>query len=175
MNQKADVPVRGHRKARLNCLAGRGQNATVIFKWAFTPHLTKVAQKNLRAPVEFCLLPATILAAQPAMLWQDRAVQNPKPIAIAFQFWPESVGSNPIPIVGSGPPALAASTVAGHAIGELAVRPSYGDFFSCSGIRAGTIGVGRFSKVRNSERRFCLLGSRICGTREERFNRRKIF
>src|SRR5882724_8072214 len=91
------------------------------------------------------------------MLWQDRAVQNRKPSVIAFQFWRAFVGSNPIPTVGSVPPASVASIFAGHAVGGFATQQDFADSFSCSDFGTRTIRNARFQKVRNSELRFPLL------------------
>jgi hypothetical protein len=117
----------------------------------------KAGQRNLRAFVEFYLLGAKDHSVRPATLWQCKAIQNQKPIAVAFRFWQEFVGSNPNPIGGSAPPASAVSAFAGHATGGFVARPDFADFSSCSDFGTKTIGNTRFQKVRNSERRFCLL------------------
>jgi hypothetical protein len=137
--------------------SGKGRQQYRGLCRSFTQHQKKAVQNSLQASGEFCLLGAKDRSVQRAMLWRDRAVQNRKPSAIAFRFWQESVGSNPNPSGGSVPPASAASTSVGHAIGGFADQPDFADFSSCSDFGTGTIGNARFLKVRNSERRFYLL------------------
>ena len=132
-------------------------------KEIFTRPPKKAFQKNLQAFAGFCLWMAKVRLAQPSTLWQDRAVQNQKPTAIAFQFLRGFVGSNPIPTGGNAPPASVASAFAGHATGEFAARPDFADSSSCSHFRTGTVGGMRLPKVRNSERRFSLPALALSG------------
>ena len=118
---------------------------------AFIQCPAKAARRNLRASGEFCLWAAKARWVQPATLWRGRAIQNQKPNGVAFRFWQESVGSNPNPTGGSAPPTSVASALVGHANVGFAARPDFGDFYSCSGSRTGTLGHWGLSKVRNSE------------------------
>lgn len=141
----------------------------------FTALLQKVSEKNLRAFGGFYLLPATVRLAQPSTLWQGTEVQNRKPTLTVSRFSRASPGSNPTPNGDSVPPASVVSTVAGLASSEPAALRHFWGYVSRSVIGTETIRKRRLVKVRNSERRFCLSGSKSSGKKEEDFNGQQIF